>query len=73
MWDKEEWLVGRRCPRSGENQAGVSGLGLLRMVLPSCFSLSESGHSELGAEWIIMTTHTHTHTVREQALSWKPG
>lgn len=32
------------------------------LLLPSCFSLGESGHSELGAEWIIMTTHTHTHS-----------
>lgn len=63
-------MLGRCCPGSSEKQAGVSGMGRLWVLLPSCLSLSESGHSELGADWIIiMTTHTHTHTLREREQS----
>lgn len=45
-------------------------MGRLWVLLRSCLSLSESGHSELGADWIIiMTTRTHIHTLRESEQS----
>lgn len=60
VWDEEQRRLGLLCRRSGVNQAGESGMGLSLVLLEPAFRLGKSGHSERGAGWMMMTTHTLT-------------